>query len=151
MEIIVTHLFSDFDTQNIFKAVSSTAKKLKYRAYLVGGMVRDLFLGKQNFDIDIVVEGDGIIFAKKLSEILNAHIDCYEKFKTAVLILKNGYHIDIASSRIEYYKKPAALPEVEMGSIKQDLARRDFTINTIFRFREAFFTYRHMWCFHFWL
>src|SRR4030042_2889842 len=119
------------DIQNIFEAVSSTARELKYRAYLVGGMVRDLLLGKQNFDIDIVVEGDGIIFARKLSEILSARIDSYEKFKTAVLILKNGQHIDIASARVEYYEKPAALPDVEMGSIKQDLARRDFTINTL--------------------
>lgn len=119
------------DIQNIFEAVSNTARELKYRAYLVGGMVRDLLLGKQNFDIDIVVEGDGIIFARKLSEILSARIDSYEKFKTAVLVLKNGQHIDIASARIEYYEKPAALPDVEMGSIKQDLARRDFTINTL--------------------
>jgi len=119
------------DIQNIFKAISNTASELKYRAYLVGGMVRDLFLGKQNFDIDIVVEGDGIIFSRRLSELLCARIDSYEKFKTAVLILKNGQHIDIASARIEYYKKPAALPDIEMGSIKQDLARRDFTINTL--------------------
>jgi len=119
------------DIQNIFDVVSSIARELKYRAYLVGGMVRDLLLGKQNFDIDIVVEGDGIIFAKKLSEALSARIDSFEKFKTAVLILKNGQHIDIASARIEYYEKPAALPDVEMGSIKQDMARRDFTINTL--------------------
>ena len=131
MEIILTHVSSDFDIQNIFEAVSSAAMELKCRAYLVGGMVRDLLLGKQNFDIDIVVEGDGIIFAGKLSEILSASINSYEKFKTAVLILKNGQHIDIASARIEYYEKPAALPDVEMGSIKQDLARRDFTINTL--------------------
>src|SRR4030043_2190778 len=131
MEIILTHVSSDFDIQNLFKAISDTARELKYRAYLVGGMVRDLLLGKQNFDIDIVVEGDGIIFARKLSEILSARIDSYEKFKTAVLILKNGQHIDIASARVEYYEKPAALPDVEMGSIKQDLARRDFTINTL--------------------
>src|SRR4030043_632956 len=131
MEIILTHVSSDFDIQNIFEAVSSAAMELKCRAYLVGGMVRDLLLGKQNFDIDIVVEGDGIIFARKLSEILSARIDSYEKFKTAVLVLKNGQHIDIASARIEYYEKPAALPDVEMGSIKQDLARRDFTINTL--------------------
>lgn len=126
-------LFSLFpkDIQSIFEAVSNTARELKYKAYLVGGMVRDLLLGKQNFDVDIVVEGDGIIFARKLSEELNARIDSYEKFKTAVIILKNGKHIDIASARIEYYEKPAALPDVEMGSIKQDMARRDFTINTL--------------------
>jgi tRNA nucleotidyltransferase (CCA-adding enzyme) len=131
MEIIVNPASSNFEIQNIFEAVSNTAMELKCKAYLVGGMVRDLVLGKQNFDIDIVVEGDGIIFAKKLSEILSASIKTYEKFKTAVLILKNGQRIDIASARIEYYEKPAALPVVKMGNIKQDLARRDFTVNTL--------------------
>jgi tRNA nucleotidyltransferase (CCA-adding enzyme) len=119
------------DIQSIFEAISNTARELKCKTYLVGGMVRDLLLGKQNFDIDIVVEGDGIIFAMKLSEELDARIDSYEKFKTAVIILENGQHIDVASARTEYYEKPAALPDVEMGSIKQDMARRDFTINTL--------------------
>jgi tRNA nucleotidyltransferase (CCA-adding enzyme) len=117
--------------KNIFKIVSDISHELKYKAYLVGGIVRDFLLGVQNFDVDIVVEGDGIIFAKKLREILNAKVDSYQKFKTAVLVMENEQHIDIASARVEYYDKPAALPNVEMGSIKQDLARRDFTINTL--------------------
>ena len=117
--------------QNILKVVSGISHELKYKAYLVGGIVRDFLLGVQNFDVDIVVEGDGIVFAKKLGGILAARVDSYQKFKTAVLILENGQHIDIASARVEYYDKPAALPNVEMGSVKQDLERRDFTINTL--------------------
>ncbi len=104
---------------------------MKVRAYLVGGVVRDLLLGIPNLDIDIVIEGDGILFARKLSGILAAKVESHEKFKTAVLVLENSQHIDVASSRVEYYEKPAALPNVEPGSIRQDLARRDFTINTL--------------------
>ena len=123
-------LFPERITQ-ILETVSAIAKELKMKAFLVGGVVRDLLLGIPNLDIDIVIEGDGIFFAKRLSEMLGAKLDSHEKFKTAVVVLDNGQHIDIASSRIEYYEKPAALPNVEPGSISQDLARRDFTINTL--------------------
>ncbi|MBM3713630.1 MAG: CBS domain-containing protein, partial [Actinobacteria bacterium] len=115
----------------IFELVSIISRELKYRAYLVGGVVRDLLLGIQNLDIDIVVEGDGIIFAKRLAEVLKARVESHQKFKTAVLVLEDGKHIDIASARVEYYEKPAALPDIEPGNIRQDLARRDFTINTL--------------------
>jgi tRNA nucleotidyltransferase (CCA-adding enzyme) len=123
-------LFPESITQ-ILEIVSGIAKEIKVNAYLVGGVVRDLLLGIPNLDIDIVVEGDGILFAENLSNILAAKIESHEKFKTAVVVLENGQHIDVASSRVEYYEKPAALPDVEPGSIRQDLARRDFTINTL--------------------
>jgi len=113
------------------KITSDIAKNMKVPAYLVGGIVRDLLLGIPNLDIDIVVEGDGIIFARKLGELIGARIESYEKFKTAVLVLGGQQHIDIASARVEYYEKPAALPDIEPGNISQDLARRDFTINTL--------------------
>jgi tRNA nucleotidyltransferase (CCA-adding enzyme) len=124
-------VFFPADILRIFEVVSSLAYEFEYKAYLVGGMVRDFLLGIHNFDVDLVIEGDGVIFAKKLAELLKAKVDSYEKFKTAVLVLENGQHIDVASARVEYYNKPAALPEVEMGNIRQDLARRDFTINTL--------------------
>ena len=123
-------LFPESITQ-ILETISAIAKEMKVNAYLVGGVVRDLLLGIPNLDIDIVIEGDGILFAKKLSGILAAKVESHEKFKTAVLVLENSQHIDVASSRVEYYEKPAALPDVEPGSIRQDLARRDFTINTL--------------------
>ena len=115
----------------IFEVISNIAKEMRVKVYLVGGIVRDLLLDISNLDIDIVVEGNGIEFAQKLSEVLNARLEGHEKFKTAVVVLQNGQHIDIASARIEYYSKPASLPDVEPGSISQDLARRDFTINTL--------------------
>ncbi|MBN1299257.1 MAG: CBS domain-containing protein, partial [Actinobacteria bacterium] len=115
----------------ILKQASIIAKSLRYKIYLVGGIVRDILLGISNLDIDIVVEGDGIIFAQKLASLTGARIESHEKFRSAVIILNDNKHLDIATSRIEYYKKPAALPEIEPGSISQDLARRDFTINTL--------------------
>jgi len=123
-------LFPENITQ-IFETVSDISRELKVKAFLVGGVVRDLLLGIPNLDIDIVIEGDGIAFAQKVATAIGAKIDSHEKFRTAVLVLENGQHIDIASSRVEYYEKPAALPSVEPGSIRQDLARRDFTINTL--------------------
>ena len=81
--------------------------------------------------MDIVIEGDGIAFAKKYAKTVDARIHAYEKFGTAVIIFPNGFKIDVASARMEFYKFPAALPTVEMSSIKLDLFRRDFTVNTL--------------------
>ena len=116
---------------DMLKAIGRTADDIGVNAYVVGGFVRDLFLYRPNEDIDIVIEGDGISFAKKYATLVNARIHSYEKFGTAVIIFKDGFKIDVASARLEYYKFPAALPIVEMGSIKLDLYRRDFTINTL--------------------
>ncbi len=100
-------------------------------AYVVGGFVRDLLLGVENLDIDIVIEGDGIDFAKKLAAHLKGKIRTHEKFSTAVVVLPDGLKIDIATARLEYYEHPAAMPKVESSSIKLDLYRRDFTINAM--------------------
>jgi tRNA nucleotidyltransferase (CCA-adding enzyme) len=116
---------------NILKSTGEVADEFGYGAYVVGGFVRDLFLYRTNEDVDIVIEGDGIAFAKKYAEMEGARIHTYEKFGTAVIIFPDGYKIDVASARLEYYKFPAALPIVEMSSIKLDLYRRDFTINTL--------------------
>jgi len=117
--------------QSIFKAVSALSGKLHIRAYLVGGIVRDILLNSTNLDIDIVVEKNGIRFASELCKKLKASLYTHEKFKTSVIVLNDGSHIDIATARIEFYERPAALPSVEQGSIKQDLYRRDFTINSM--------------------
>ncbi|RMD59926.1 MAG: CBS domain-containing protein, partial [Nitrospirae bacterium] len=115
---------------SILKLAGEVAEKLGFSAYLVGGSVRDLLRGEVNLDIDIVIEGDGIVFARELAKELNAKLRCHERFKTATLIT-DEFKIDIATARTEYYKFPGALPEVEMSSIKKDLYRRDFTINTL--------------------
>ncbi len=117
--------------RKILKSISGVAKTLKYNTYLVGGIVRDSLLKIPNFDIDIVVEGDGIEFGRALSQKFGCKLEYHKKFGTSVVVLEDGQHIDIASARVEYYKSPAALPTVEAGNIRQDLSRRDFTINTM--------------------
>ena len=116
---------------DLLKAIGETADRMGLKVYVVGGFVRDLFLYRPNEDIDIVVEGDGIAFARAYASLQNARIHAHEKFGTAVVIFPDGFKVDVASARVEYYKYPAALPVVEMGSIKLDLFRRDFTINTL--------------------
>lgn len=107
------------------------ADELGINAYLVGGTVRDLLLNIPSLDVDIVVEGDGIDFAHKLTRLLDAEIVEHERFGTVTLLLPSEVKIDIASARKEYYEYPAALPKVETADLKEDLYRRDFTINAM--------------------
>ena len=116
---------------DLLRKIGRVGSELGFGVYVVGGFVRDLLLYRDNDDIDIVIEGNGIQFARTFAELEKAHVNTYEKFGTAVIVLPDGFKIDVASSRMEYYKSPAALPEVEMSSIKMDLYRRDFTINTL--------------------
>jgi len=114
----------------ILKLSGEIAEGLGFNAYLVGGSVRDLLRGEENLDIDIVLEGDGISFARALGEKLNAKVRAHQKFGTAQVFAQK-IKLDIATARTEYYESPAALPKVETSSIKKDLYRRDFTINTL--------------------
>ncbi len=116
---------------DVLRGVGRTASALGCGAYVVGGFVRDLFLYRSDEDIDVVIEGDGIRFAREYARSTGARIHTHEKFGTAVIIYPDGFKIDVASARMEYYNFPAALPVVEMSSIKLDLYRRDFTINTL--------------------
>ncbi len=116
---------------DLLRSAGKVADELDYGAYVVGGFVRDLFLYRPNEDVDIVVEGSGIEFAKTFARSRGARVHIYEKFGTAVVIFPDGFKIDIATARMEYYRFPADLPTVEMSSIKLDLFRRDFTINTL--------------------
>jgi len=120
----------DKQTMKIVERLGQLADELKYEAYLIGGVLRDIILGNPVTDIDIAIIGDGIRFAKKAAEILNARVSVHKQFMTAVLIL-DKLKIDIATSRSEYYNQPGALPTVEKGSLFRDLKRRDFTINTL--------------------
>ncbi len=155
--------------------------RLDVPVYAVGGFVRDILLGRPNLDLDVVVEGDGIAFARALADELGGRMRAHHKFKTAVVIFpawesekrrgkgadairddapgtpdaalpaalpsagdvaddavaeaahraaaRPEQRIDVATARLEYYEYPAALPTVELSSIKMDLYRRDFTIN----------------------
>ncbi len=119
------------NVQSLLKKLGDLAESEGLNIYLVGGFVRDLLLGHRNLDIDIVVEGDGIIFGKTIVKKLGGRIRSHKKFGTAVVILPNDFRIDVASARLEYYERPAALPQVEFTSIRHDLTRRDFSINAM--------------------
>ena len=114
---------------------SRLAKEMGYSIYLVGGFVRDLLLGKTHLDLDVVVEGDAIKLAQRLSVITGARMHSHERFGTAKLIFEDDWNgapsVDFSTARREFYEYSTALPQVERSSIKQDLYRRDFTINTM--------------------
>lgn len=117
--------------QGLLLLIGQKAEKEGYKAYAIGGFARDLILGLQNFDIDIVVENNAIEFAEKLVKYLGGKLKTFPQFGTATLTLKDGNKIDFATARMEFYPFPAAMPEVEETTIKHDLYRRDFTINTL--------------------
>lgn len=118
------------EVSDMLGSAGETADDLGFSAYLVGGSVRDLLRGQENLDIDLVVEGDGIMFAREFGKRLDAAVKTHERFGTAQ-VFAGGLRIDVATARTEYYESPAALPTVETSSIKKDLYRRDFTINTL--------------------
>lgn len=99
--------------------------------YLVGGVVRDLLLKRENWDLDLTVEGDGIAFARLVADRFRAGLAVFERFATARLEFPDGLKLDIATTRRESYAQPAVLPTVQPASIEEDLYRRDFTINAI--------------------
>ncbi len=138
--------------------VSETAAQLKMPIYFVGGLVRDLLLGQPPTDLDIVVEGDAIALVASLRDRFGGQLHSHERFGTAKWDLSLGIYaaiaaaagegpgepdaaetpqvaapgqIDFVTARKEFYSRPTALPDVEPGSIKLDLHRRDFTINTL--------------------
>ena len=99
--------------------------------YLVGGVVRDLLLKRENWDLDLTVEGDGIAFARLVADRYGAGLAVFERFATARLAFPDGFKMDIATTRRESYAQPAVLPTVQPASIEEDLTRRDFSINAI--------------------
>ena len=108
------------------------ARKRGVALYLAGGVVRDLLLGLPIRDLDLVVEAEGIEFARDVAAQLAASIKEHGRFGTAALGLPNGEKIDVASTRLETYAYPGALPAIVSGaSIEEDLARRDFTVNAM--------------------
>ena len=115
----------------LLRDLGEIADSLDYNAYLVGGLVRDVILKRENLDVDIVIEGDGIRFARAFAKRHGAKVRSYPKFGTAVLEMPDGFKVDVATARMEHYESPAALPEVKLTSLKRDLVRRDFTINTL--------------------
>jgi len=116
---------------NLLVEFGKVGDELGYSVYAVGGFVRDLLLRMENFDVDIVVEGDGIRFAEEFEKKFSCRIRTHKKFGTAIILLPDKLKVDVATARWEVYDSPAALPTVESASIKMDLYRRDFTMNTL--------------------
>ncbi len=120
------------EVQGLIHFAGVVANRSNMRAYLVGGCVRDLLLGVKNLDLDIVIDGNGIKFAEELAGTLNTKLIRHKRFGTATLILlRHRLKIDIATARKEFYPQAAHLPVVESGTLKDDLFRRDFTINCL--------------------
>ncbi|OGP76578.1 MAG: hypothetical protein A2V86_01960 [Deltaproteobacteria bacterium RBG_16_49_23] len=117
--------------RNLLTEFGKIGDDLGYSVFGVGGFVRDLLMRVENYDVDIVIEGDGIRLAEEFERRFPCRIRTHKKFGTAIILFSDGLKVDVATARLEVYDSPAALPTVERGSIKADLYRRDFTINTL--------------------
>ena len=116
----------------LLKFIGKAAEDMGFSAFAVGGFVRDLLLGVENLDIDIVIEGNAIEFAKRLAKEFCGCYVYHKRFGTATVFFPGGkFKIDVAMTRTEIYERPAALPTVKFGPIENDLFRRDFTINAM--------------------
>ena len=119
------------------KLIGKMADKENCAVFVVGGFVRDALIGVKNFDVDVLIERDAIGFSRAFADSQKAKLIIHKRFKTATVFMpglrdkKNNFKIDFATARREHYKHPAALPDVEFGSLKDDLFRRDFTINAM--------------------
>ena len=125
--------FEDALSQKEIEYVSEIRKIAESHAlktFLIGGMVRDIILGKKNHDIDITIDGDAMLVAEEFSNSFQGKWLKYEQFLTATVFI-DGYSIDFASLRKEIYESPGALPIVSRGSFETEILRRDFTINTL--------------------
>ena len=98
--------------------------------YLVGGAVRDLILGRPTEDLDLVVEGDAETLAAVIAKRLSGHVISRSQFATVKLKVR-GSSLDLVTARNESYSRPGALPQISHGTIREDLARRDFSINAM--------------------
>jgi poly(A) polymerase len=114
----------------IFKIVSETAQEQGVRAFVIGGYVRDCFLGRPSKDIDIVVEGSGIALAEAVGAKVHSNVSVFKNFGTAMLRFK-GIEIEFVGARKESYNRDSRKPIVEDGTLEEDQLRRDFTINAM--------------------
>jgi tRNA nucleotidyltransferase (CCA-adding enzyme) len=120
------------DDRKLVLACGERAAARDMRAFLVGGAVRDLLLGRSSPDLDILIVGDAIVAAQDLARLHGGEVLRHHAFRTATVLLNAGARrIDFATARSETYSKPGVLPVVSPGTLEEDLARRDFTINTI--------------------
>ena len=118
------------ETLSLVQAAGELAAERGQKLYLVGGIVRDIFLKRPNLDLDLVLEGDAPSLARELAEIKNGKVVTHARFGTATF-KRNEISLDIVTARSETYARPGALPAVKPGRIDDDLFRRDFTINAM--------------------
>ena len=123
----ITHGFLD---HKIFRIVSETAAEQGVRAFVIGGYVRDCFLGRPSKDIDIVVEGSGIAIAEAVAAKVHSNVSVFRNFGTAMLRYK-GIEVEFVGARKESYNRNSRKPIVEDGTLEDDQLRRDFTINAM--------------------
>ena len=122
----------DSKSLSLVRSVGALAGEHGLAAYLVGGPVRDLMLRLPNIDLDITVEGSGIRLAEAFAALhRDAKVAKYPSFKTATVRLADGRLVDFATARQETYARGGAFPAVKPAGIKEDLIRRDFTINAM--------------------
>ena len=117
--------------QTLLRQIDSQAAALGLPAYLVGGGVRDILLGQPALDLDIVVEGNAIQLANALSSKYGGVLTTHTKFRTATWQPPEGPPLDLITARRETYRAPATLPDITPSTLADDLARRDFSINTL--------------------
>ncbi|NLT96241.1 MAG: CCA tRNA nucleotidyltransferase [Clostridia bacterium] len=120
----------DENKNRILKQTALLADDLGYKIYLVGGTVRDIILNKEPLDIDLVLEGNALEFARILQRCLGGELKTHEQFLTATINWPD-FSLDLISARKEIYKSYGSLPEISLGNITDDLKRRDFTINAM--------------------
>ncbi|QOX80982.1 CBS domain-containing protein (plasmid) [Trichlorobacter lovleyi] len=119
------------DSVQLLELLGNSGDEQGVAVHAVGGFVRDLLLDLPNLDLDITIEGDGIFFAETFGEQHRCRVRPHQAFGTAVVVFPDGRKLDVASTRLEYYDSPGVLPTVERASLRHDLYRRDFTINTL--------------------
>ena len=119
-------------THPVYEIASQVADELGISAYAVGGVVRDMFLGRKSKDIDIVVVGSGIAFAQAVAKAISPHISVsvFKNFGTARFRYENT-EVEFVGARKESYRADSRKPAVEDGTLQDDLNRRDFTVNAL--------------------
>lgn len=119
-----------FLDHKIFSIVSETAAEQGVRAFVIGGYVRDCFLGRPSKDIDIVVEGSGIAIAEAVAAKVKTNVSVFRTYGTAMLRYR-GIEVEFVGARKESYNRDSRNPIVENGTLEDDQLRRDFTINAM--------------------
>lgn len=115
----------------LFRQVADLSVERSESVYVVGGYVRDRWLGVESLDVDFAVEGDGVAFAEALASKVGGRCEGFTRFGTAIVTVPGFGKVDVASTRRESYPSPGVLPEVRPSSLEEDLTRRDFTLNSI--------------------